>query len=79
MLQRIICQLATVIWQQPPVGNDKKMNQSQKHPRAFIKCKNSFPCHYEWNAASLFLSTFVGFKNNWILTRKVCLVNKTCQ
>jgi hypothetical protein len=53
MLQHIVRQLATGSWQQPSVENDK-MNQGQLHPHAFLKRKNSFLCHYVWNAASLF-------------------------
>jgi hypothetical protein len=46
--------LATVGWQQLPVGNDKKESGSP-HPRALPKMPNQFFFVYmnEWNAASL--------------------------
>ncbi len=64
MLRQIGHQLATVSWAQLLVGNDQKINQGQPPPRAFLKRKNSFLCHYVWNAASLFLLTLVGFKKS---------------
>ncbi len=72
LLQHINHQLATVSWQQPSVGNGKKMNKGQPHPCAFLKCENSFHCPQVWIAASLFLSTFFAFKKSHVwMTRSV--------
>jgi hypothetical protein len=38
------CDIFDVSWQQLSVGNGRKMNQGQPHPRVFLKCKNSFLC-----------------------------------
>jgi hypothetical protein len=35
-------QLATVSWQQPSVGNVKKMSEGQPHPHALLKCETIF-------------------------------------
>jgi hypothetical protein len=77
MFQHICWQLATVGWQQPPVGNDKNDSRSSTLS-LFSQVQNTFIVSHEVNVSNLTLSKICGFNRSRMASTGVRLVNKTC-